>query len=121
MIVYDRLANPSLLEEVREARSKVVADRRVYDVQFQDDVYDRVDLTVDVDARGMLTADLAAFSTDGATIVPVSGWAGPWPIAVRWWDAAARTASRFQVLDDRGSAWLLVLEEHSWWIEARYD
>ena len=76
---------------------------------------------VDVDARGMLTAELAALSTDGTSIVPVSGWAGPWPIAVRWWDSAGLRADRFQVLDDRGTAWLLVLEEHSWWIEARYD
>ena len=69
-----------------------------------------------------LTAAPAGFSADGATIVPVAGWAGPWPIAMRWWDAAAaRVANRFQLVDDRGTAWLLVLEDHFWWIEARYD
>jgi protein ImuB len=84
-------------------------------------VVDAAGGSVDVDDRGMLTAAPAGFSADGATIVPVTGWAGPWPIAVRWWDAAARTANRFQLVDDRGIAWLLVLEDHGWWIEARYD
>ena len=84
-------------------------------------VLDSAGIPVDVDARGMLTAAPAGFSADGATIVPVTGWAGPWPIAVRWWDAAARVANRFQLVDDRGTAWLLVLEDHGWWIEARYD
>lgn len=37
--------------EVREARSKVAGDRRVYEVQFQDDIYEGVDFTIDVDTR----------------------------------------------------------------------
>jgi autotransporter-associated beta strand protein len=35
--------------EVRETRSRVEGARRIYDVQFQNDVYDTVDFTVDVD------------------------------------------------------------------------
>jgi len=35
--------------EVRETRSRVVGDRRIYDVAFQNDVYESVDFTVDVD------------------------------------------------------------------------
>jgi autotransporter-associated beta strand protein len=35
--------------EVRETRSRVEGERRIYDVQFQNDVYDTVDFTVDVD------------------------------------------------------------------------
>ena len=85
-------------------------------------VLDSAGTPVDVDARGMLTAAPTVFSADGSTILSVTGWAGPWPIAVRWWDAAAaRVANRFQLVDDRGTAWLLVLEDHSWWVEARYD
>lgn len=52
----------------------------------------------------------------------VVGWAGPWPIDERAWDPARRrAASRFQVVDDSGAAWLLVLQAGRWWAEARYD
>ncbi len=35
--------------EVRETRTRVEGERRIYDVAFQNDVYDTVDFTVDVD------------------------------------------------------------------------
>ncbi|MET4783746.1 DNA polymerase Y family protein [Glaciihabitans sp. UYNi722] len=77
---------------------------------------------VDVDDRGVLSAAPSRFSTDNRTIVPLSAWAGPWPIAERWWDAqTTRRANRFQMVDETGAAWLLVLEDHLWWAEARYD
>lgn len=81
---------------------------------------------VDLDDRGVLSGEPARFSIDGRTLLSIVGWAGPWPIALRWWDAhrsvdTCRRASRFQVLDDTGSAFLLVLEDHQWWAEARYD
>lgn len=77
---------------------------------------------VDVDARGLLSGIPARFSTDGRSLRPVSAWAGPWTIDERWWDAEnSSRASRFQVVDDVGAAWLLVLDDHAWWAEARYD
>lgn len=79
-------------------------------------------LAVDLDERGVLSGMPAQFSTNGRTLLAVSAWAGPWTIDERWWDAAnARRASRFQVVDDAGDAWLLVLENSRWWAEARYD
>ncbi|HEY3340144.1 MAG TPA: DNA polymerase Y family protein [Propionicimonas sp.] len=52
----------------------------------------------------------------------VAGWAGPWAIDERAWDPVRhRSASRFQVVDDEGTAWLLVLQAGRWWAEARYD
>ncbi|QTX04751.1 DNA polymerase Y family protein [Agromyces archimandritae] len=52
----------------------------------------------------------------------VQAWAGPWPVVERWWDAeAARRLYRFQLVDDAGQAWLLVLDETGWRAEARYD
>ena len=36
-------------DEVRETRSRVEGDRRVYEVQFQNDVYDAVEFTVDLE------------------------------------------------------------------------
>ena len=51
----------------------------------------------------------------------VTGWAGPWPLAERWWDpAAARRRARFQLATDDGRAWLAVVEGGRWLVEAGY-
>jgi len=51
----------------------------------------------------------------------VTGWAGPWPLAERWWDpAAARRRARFQLATDDGLAWLAVVQDGSWLVEAGY-
>ena len=77
---------------------------------------------VDVDERGALSGTPVQFSSDGRTLLPVGAWTGPWTIDERWWDAGdCRRAHRFQLVDGAGVAWLLVLENHHWWIEARYD
>lgn len=71
---------------------------------------------VTIDERGLLTDAPAVL--DGRRIV---SWAGPWPVIERTWDAArARRAHRFQLVDDRGAAWLAVREGERWWIEGRY-
>ena len=55
-------------------------------------------------------------------LLPVDGWAGPWPVSERWWDEAqSRSLTRFQVVGADGSAWLLIAEGGHWWIEASYD
>lgn len=79
--------------------------------------------SVDVDDRGLLSATPERF---GETREPkswhqVRSWAGPWPIDERWWDSAGRRLHRFQLTDTAGAAWLLLLENHSWWAEASYD
>jgi protein ImuB len=52
----------------------------------------------------------------------VTSWAGPWPVIEREWDAARRRiAHRFQIVDARQSAWLLVCEAGVWSVEGRYD
>ncbi len=85
-------------------------------------VMDASGLTVDLDARGSLTAPPHSVSTDGRSFTSVTAWAGPWTIDERWWDVPnSRRASRLQLVDGNGMAWLLVLEDHLWWSEARYD
>jgi protein ImuB len=76
-----------------------------------------------VDERGRFSIAPARFSpASGKDLRQITAWAGPWPIAERWWDAdAALSAFRFQVVDDLGVAWLLVLTGSSWTAEARYD
>lgn len=76
---------------------------------------------VSVDGRGALSGPPATVSA-GSSTLRVAAWAGPWTIDERWWDAsAASDASRFQVVDSTGMAWLLVLARGRWWAEARYD
>ena len=77
---------------------------------------------VSVDERGALSAPPAVMVSQTGSRRELTAWAGPWPLDERWWDAeAARTASRFQVVDGEGMAWLLVLDGEGWWAEGRYD
>ena len=52
----------------------------------------------------------------------ILAWAGPWPLAERWWEpGAAVRRARFQVVTDDGRAWLLAVQDGAWLIEAVYD
>ncbi|MFD5225869.1 DNA polymerase Y family protein [Microbacterium sp. NPDC058342] len=51
----------------------------------------------------------------------VIGWAGPWPVHEHRWDAArSRSGHRFQLLDVRHRAWLVLHSDDGWWAEGRY-
>lgn len=86
------------------------------------DVLDADGVRVRVDDRLLLTGEPAQLVV-GAARLRTAGWAGPWPVAERGWDAdRARSGCRFQVADDTGGAWLLVLDpDGGWWAEGRYD
>lgn len=76
---------------------------------------------VRVDDRGLMSAAPVALDAEGKRR-RVIGWAGPWPVAERAWDARReRRADRFQVVDDTQTAWLLLLDAQGCWAEARYD
>ncbi|WP_439694225.1 DNA polymerase Y family protein [Curtobacterium sp. SP.BCo] len=77
--------------------------------------------TVDVDDRGALTGAPERFRAEGergGRFDPVTAWAGPWPLVVRWWESGGRRLHRLQVVDAGGRAWYLVLADHRWWAEA---
>ncbi|MGG7463649.1 DNA polymerase Y family protein [Plantibacter sp. YIM 135347] len=80
---------------------------------------------VDIDDdRNLLSAVPVGFSTtpDERRTDAIAAWAGPWTVDERWWDARHhRRLHRFQLIDQHGQAWLLVLEDHQWHAEARYD
>ncbi|KQO09600.1 hypothetical protein ASF06_04855 [Agreia sp. Leaf244] len=77
---------------------------------------------VDVDARGTTNTAPVWMAFDQAPPLTISAWAGPWPVHQRWWDSdTRRSAARFQMIDSTGMAWLLILEDHTWAAEARYD
>ncbi|GAA3944441.1 DNA polymerase Y family protein [Microbacterium soli] len=69
-----------------------------------------------VDERGGLSCPPALVEDS-----PVIGWAGPWPVRERRGGAGRRRpVHRFQLLDDRHRAWLVLLREDGWWAEGRY-
>jgi len=79
---------------------------------------------VTVDERGILSGAPVTFSPTAAarSLREIAAWAGPWLVDQRWWDdEAGRRASRFQIVDTVGSAWLLVLDGDHWLLEAKYD
>ncbi|REJ04717.1 DNA polymerase Y family protein [Microbacterium bovistercoris] len=74
------------------------------------------DAVIEVDERGALSA-APAFVEDAA----VASWAGPWPMREHRWDAArSRSGHRFQLVDERQRAWLVVLSDEGWLAEGRY-
>lgn len=76
---------------------------------------------VRVDERGALNAVPARLGVGGRAR-PIQAWAGPWPLHERIWDQQhAVRAHRFQVVTDDETAWLLLLDEHGWSAEGRYD
>lgn len=98
------------------------APATVYELPRSITVHDARGRAVSIDERGELSAPPAVMVSQTGSRRELTAWAGPWPLDERWWDAAAaRSASRFQVVDGEGMAWLLVLDAGGWWAEARYD
>ncbi|MDO7881902.1 DNA polymerase Y family protein [Salinibacterium soli] len=84
-------------------------------------VVDAAGEPVIVGSRGMPSSAPARL-TSGTRTLELGAWAGPWPLDERWWaPGQASRAWRFQAVDSTGCAWLLVLDEAGWWVEARYD
>jgi len=77
---------------------------------------------VEVTGRGQLSGAPGRLSVAGGPPVAVTAWAGPWPVTERWWDSehACRKA-RFQLVTADGAAWLAVVQDGRWLIEASYD
>jgi protein ImuB len=85
-------------------------------------VTDSAGTAVSVTARAQLSAAPARLSVPGQAALAITSWAGPWPVAETWWDPAlARRQARFQLVTEDGSAWLAVLQDGGWLIEASYD
>ena len=78
--------------------------------------------SVGVTGRHMLTAPLCRVAVAGEPPVDVESWAGPWPLAERWWASGeSYRGARFQVCLSDGRALLLTLSQGRWWVEAEYD
>ncbi len=83
------------------------------------DVLDAGGAPVRIDDRWLLSAAPARVRV-GDRDVGVVGWAGPWPLAERWWAGGPRRAYVQVALDD-GRALLLAAGTDGWACEATYD
>jgi protein ImuB len=93
----------------------------VYPVPREAEVTDEAGQLVTVSGRCVLSAAPARLVVEREPPRQVTGWAGPWPLTERWWDAAAaRRRARFQLITDDGRAWLAVVGNGRWLIEAGY-
>jgi len=93
----------------------------VYPAAREAEVTDDDGEIVTVSGRCVVSAAPARLAVPGEPPRRVTGWAGPWPLSERWWDAgAARRRARFQLATDDGRAWLAVLQDGRWLIEAAY-
>jgi protein ImuB len=100
------------------------APATVYQVPQPARVTDDSGVPVTVDGRAQVSAPPAwlRLPTGGGPSLAVTAWAGPWPLAERWWDpAGARRQARFQLATEDGNAWLAIVEDGRWLIEASYD
>jgi len=85
-------------------------------------VTDDTGAPVTVTGRAQISAPPARMSVDGGPWLAITAWAGPWPVAERWWwPQAARRRARFQLVTEDGTAWLAAVQDGRWQIEARYD
>ena len=85
-------------------------------------VADATGAPVTVTGRAQISAPPARMSADGGLWLAITAWAGPWPVAERWWrPQGARRRARFQLVTEDGAAWLAAVQDGRWQIEARYD
>jgi protein ImuB len=93
----------------------------VYPAAREAEVTDDAGCLVTVTGRCVISAAPARLAVGGEPPRRVTGWAGPWPLSERWWHAAvARRRARFQLVTDDGRAWLAVVQDGRWLIEAGY-
>jgi protein ImuB len=98
------------------------APATVYPAPLAATVTDAAGTKVVVTGRGEVSADPAWLSVADGPPLAITGWTGPWPVTERWWDPVSSCRkARFQLVTLDGSAWLAVVKDGGWLIEASYD
>ena len=91
----------------------------VFPAAREADVTDDAGQAVTVSGRCAVSGAPARLAVRGEPPRRVTGWAGPWPLSERWWDpSAARRRARFQLATEDGRAWLAVVRDGRWLVEA---
>lgn len=85
-------------------------------VDLLDPAGDRVEVT----PSDLLTRVPGRLQVERGRVHHVAAWAGPWPLATRWW-SARRHRVRLQIVTTTGIGMLLGAEAGSWWLLGRYD
>ncbi len=92
----------------------------IYPVPLPAAVTDASGNPVTVTGRANLSASPALLAAGDQVPMPVTAWAGPWPVTERWWrPARACRKARFQLVA-AGSAWLASVRGGRWQVEASY-
>jgi protein ImuB len=98
------------------------APATVYPVPQLAMVTDESGASVTVSGRALISAPPAWLSAHGEPWLAITSWAGPWPVTERWWRPdSSRRQARFQLVAEDGGAWLAVVQDGQWLIEASYD
>jgi protein ImuB len=93
----------------------------VYRVAREAVVTDEAGRPVTVSGRCAVSAPPRRLAIHDEPKRAITAWAGPWPLAERWWDpAAASRRARFQLVTDDGRAWLAAVRDGRWQVEAGY-
>jgi hypothetical protein len=123
LVPFGDAADPALPpDRPWPGRIPAPAPATVYPFPLPASVLDESGNPVTVTGRALVSAAPARLSACGGPWLAVTSWAGPWPVAERWWrPASARRKARFQLVAEDGSAWLAVLSGGQWLIEARYE
>jgi protein ImuB len=97
------------------------APATVYPVPRSARVTDETGAAVTVTGRALISASPAWLSARGEPWLAITSWAGPWPVTERWWRPAdSHRQARFQLVAEDGNAWLAVVQDGQWLIEASY-
>jgi protein ImuB len=84
-------------------------------------VTDEAGQGITVSGRCVVSATPATLTVGMDSPRAITGWAGPWPLAERWWEPAqAVRRARFQLVTDDGRAWLAAVRDGRWQVEAGY-
>jgi protein ImuB len=102
-------------------RIRGAAPGLVFPAAREADVTDDAGRAVTVSGRCAVSGAPARLAVRGEPPLRVTGWAGPWPLSERWWDpSAARRCARFQLATEDGRAWLAVVRDGCWLVEAGF-
>jgi protein ImuB len=98
------------------------APATVYPEPWPAQVTDGSGAAVSVTGRAQPSGPPAWLSAAGRPALAITAWAGPWPVTEQWWNPArACRQARFQLVTEDGRAWLAVLQDGRWLLEASYD
>jgi protein ImuB len=84
-------------------------------------VMDQGGRPVVIGPRGVLSGEPSRLRAEGEGWLPISAWAGPWPVDDCWWEPGSRKVARFQIVAADGRAWLVTCDGDRWVVDAAYD